>query len=75
MIELTKKDWELIHYIQADLPEDRRPFLVLAEKLGWSEDEVLNRIRRLMDQGAIKRFGALVRHQNLGFKGNATSLS
>ncbi|MGA1864911.1 MAG: Lrp/AsnC family transcriptional regulator [bacterium] len=71
MSELTKKDKELIRYIQNDLPYDNRPFLVLAEKLGWKEDEVLNRIKDWIDQGVIKRFGALVKHQNLGFRGNA----
>jgi DNA-binding Lrp family transcriptional regulator len=68
MVKLTKKDQELIRYIQNDLPPDYRPFLTIAEKLGWTEDEVLNRIREWMDQGIIKRFGVLVKHQNLGFK-------
>ncbi len=71
MPELTKRDRELIRCIQNDLPHDKRPFLTIARKLGWTEDEVLNRIREWMDQGIIKRFGALVKHQNLGFKGNA----
>lgn len=71
MPELTKKDKELIRYIQSDLPYDNRPFMVIAEKLGWKEDEVLNRIKEWIDQGVIKRFGALVKHQNLGFRGNA----
>lgn len=68
---LTKKDKELIRFIQNDLPHDQRPFLTIAQKLGWTEDEVLNKIREWMDQGVIKRFSALVKHQNLGFKGNA----
>ncbi|MGA1839380.1 MAG: Lrp/AsnC family transcriptional regulator [bacterium] len=71
MPKLTKKDKELIRYIQNDLPYDNRPFLVIAEKLGWKEGEVLQRIKEWIDQGVIKRFGALVKHQNLGFRGNA----
>lgn len=71
MPKLTKKDRELILCIQNDLPHDKSPFLTIAKQLGWKEDEVLNRIREWLDQGVIKRFGALVKHQNLGFKGNA----
>jgi DNA-binding Lrp family transcriptional regulator len=71
MAKLTKKDRELIRYIQNDLPFDYRPFLIIAGKLGLTEDDVLNRIREWMDQGVIKRFSALVKHQNLGFRGNA----
>ncbi|MBN2372904.1 Lrp/AsnC family transcriptional regulator [bacterium] len=71
MIELTEKERELIRCIQADLPDDKRPFLAIAKKIGWTEDEVMARIIKWMEQGIIKRFGALVRHQNLGFEGNA----
>jgi len=70
-MELSEKDQVLIQSIQGDLPHDLRPFLILSQKLGWTEDEILSRIRIWMDQGVIKRFGALVRHQNLGFTGNA----
>ena len=71
MEKFTGKEQELIKYIQNDLSHDHRPFLKIAEKLGWTEDEVLNLIREWLDQGIIKRFSALVKHQNLGFKGNA----
>jgi DNA-binding Lrp family transcriptional regulator len=71
MTKISDKDQALIRLIQDDLPHDRTPFLSLACKLGWTEEEVLNRIRLWMDQGIIKRFGALVRHHNLGFQGNA----
>jgi DNA-binding Lrp family transcriptional regulator len=71
MRELSKKDFELIRQIQDDLPHDIEPFQRIAERLGWTEEEVINRIKEWMDQGIIKRFGALVKHQNVGFKGNA----
>jgi len=71
MKELNEKDWELIRCIQGDLPHDREPFTSIASKLGWTEDEVLERIKAWMEQGIIRRFGALVRHQHVGFAGNA----
>lgn len=71
MTDIDARDWELIRHIQGDLPAGRRPFLDLAKKLGWTEAELIDRIKALMEKGAIKRFGALVRHQTLGFKGNA----
>ncbi len=66
----TKKDMELIRYIQGDIPSDKRPFLSIAQRLGCSEEEVINRIREWIGQGIIKRFGALIRHYHLGFEGN-----
>jgi DNA-binding Lrp family transcriptional regulator len=67
----TEKDRQLIRFLQDDLPEDREPFLVIAEKLGMTEEQVLDRIRAWMQEGVIRRFGALVRHQDIGFTGNA----
>ena len=71
MLKLSEKDRALVRYIQGNLPHDLRPFLTIARKLDWTEDKVLTRIKAWMDQGVIKRFGALVRHQNLGYMGNA----
>jgi len=66
--ELDKK---VINLIQGDLTLDRRPFAVMAEKIGISEEEFLIRVRDLKRQGIIRRFGATLRHQEAGFSSNA----
>ena len=64
-------DSALIRAIQGGLPLVERPFAAIAAELGWSEDAVIERIRVLQAQGAIKRLGVVVRHQELGYGANA----
>jgi len=66
--ELDKK---IISLIQGDLPLNPRPFAVLAERIGISEDEFVKRARFLKERGVIRRFGATLRHQEAGFSANA----
>ncbi len=68
---LSEKEKLVISLIQDDLPLDRRPFKVLAEKAQISEDELIGMIEALKKGGVIRRFGATLRHQNAGFKFNA----
>ena len=64
-------DKRLIARLCGDLPLEERPFLVLAEELGSTEDEVSGRIRRLERDGVMRRLGAIVRHREAGIVGNA----
>jgi DNA-binding Lrp family transcriptional regulator len=68
---IDKLDKKVISLIQGDLPLDPRPFAVLAEKIGISEEEFLRRANDLKDRGIIRRFGATLRHQEAGFSSNA----
>jgi DNA-binding Lrp family transcriptional regulator len=61
----------IIHHLQGDLPLTARPYAVLASKVGISEEEVLERIELLKEQGTLRRFGATLRHQLAGYKANA----
>ena len=64
-------DKKIIGLIQKDLPVHPRPFAVLAEKIGISEETFIERVKRLKKTGVIRRFGATLRHQKAGFKANA----
>jgi DNA-binding Lrp family transcriptional regulator len=64
-------DKKIIGLIQGDLPLDPRPFAVMAEKIGISEEEFVERVRSLKERGVIRRFGATLRHQEAGFSSNA----
>jgi DNA-binding Lrp family transcriptional regulator len=61
----------IIRHLQGDLPLTTRPFAVLASEVGMSEEELLERIRMLKEQGKLRRFGATLRHQLAGYKANA----
>ncbi|MGA1795401.1 MAG: AsnC family transcriptional regulator [bacterium] len=67
----TEKDRQLIRFLQDDLPGEREPFLAIAKKLGMTEGQVVDRIKGWMQEGVVRRFGALVRHHDMGIRGNA----
>ena len=66
--ELDKK---IIGLIQGDLPLHPRPFAVMAERIGITEDEFVERVESLKKRGIIRRFGATLYHQEAGFSANA----
>lgn len=53
----------LVMALQEGLPLFIRPFSILASRVGCDENELLERIRRWSAEGAIKRFGVVVRCQ------------
>lgn len=69
MIDETDK--KIIQLIQGDLPLDSRPFERMAEQIGITEEEMVQRIKVLKEEGIIRRFGATLRHQEAGFSSNA----
>lgn len=70
-IPLAEADLALIGAIQGGLPLVPRPFAALAEQLGLSESEIIERVQALHDSGVIKRLGLVVRHHELGYGANA----
>jgi DNA-binding Lrp family transcriptional regulator len=49
---------------------ESRPFLTPAQELGTTEDELLEVIRSLIADGFIRRYGAVVRHEQVGYSSN-----
>jgi DNA-binding Lrp family transcriptional regulator len=70
-MELSVEDLALIEAIQRGLPLVSRPYAVVAEQLGWSEETAIERIAALQQGGVIKRLGVVVRHRELGYRANA----
>ncbi len=68
---LTGLEKEIVRALQEGIPLVSRPFGAIAGKLGITEAELLARIRDMIDRGLIRRFGAAVRHQDLGYTANA----
>jgi DNA-binding Lrp family transcriptional regulator len=50
------------------------PFDVWAAELGWPRNAVLATLRRWKAAGTLRRFGAVVRHHDLGFAANAMTV-
>lgn len=69
--KLDKIDKLIIEVIQSDIPLTSNPFQELAQKINVSEDEIVNRIKKMQEVGIIRRFGAVLRHQKAGYNTNA----
>jgi DNA-binding Lrp family transcriptional regulator len=65
-VELDERDRLLLNNIQGGFPLTSRPFRDVGERLDMREDEVLDRIRRLLDEGALSRFGPVLNTTKLG---------
>jgi len=57
----------ILNRIQSDFPLTPHPYLTIAEDLGLSEDDVLNRLKRLKKEGFIRRIGGNFVPEKLGF--------
>ncbi len=68
---MDEAERRLVSVLQEGLPLFIRPFALIAERIGASEIDVLGRIKRWLEEGAIKRFGVVVRHHELGYRANA----
>ena len=68
---IDELDKAIIGLIQGDLPLRKQPFAKLAESIGITEREFLEKITTLKASGVIRRFGATLRHQEAGFSSNA----
>jgi DNA-binding Lrp family transcriptional regulator len=67
---LDEKQKELVRLLQDGLAVEREPFAAMAARLGWPASRVVQQIREWLDSGVIRRFGAVVRHKELGFVAN-----
>jgi DNA-binding Lrp family transcriptional regulator len=62
---------DLLRQLQGDLPVEKRPFRAVASRAGVNEEAVLDAIGQLAQQGVIRKFGAILRHQRAGITRNA----
>jgi siroheme decarboxylase len=67
-------DRRLIAATQQGLPLVREPYRDLAGRLGLDEAEIIARLKRLLDDGAIRRIGAIPNHYALGLTANGMSV-
>ncbi len=70
VIQITAEDRALIKAVERGLPVTSRPYAEIAKQLDSTEQDVISRLQHLMDNGAIKRYGVVVRHKELGYTAN-----
>jgi siroheme decarboxylase len=62
------------HILQSDIPLDAKPFTAIADICGMSTNDLIFWIKELSHQGMIRKFGAILRHQNAGYQKNALAI-
>ena len=59
-------DKKILNILQKEFPLEERPFQIVAQMCGIGEEEVINRVQRLKDEGIIRRIGAIFDGGKLG---------
>lgn len=59
-------DGKIINALQGGFPVSERPYAEVAARIGLSEDDLLARLRRLLDDGVLTRFGPMYHAERLG---------
>jgi len=56
----------LVTQLQRGFPVTEQPYLEVAAQFGLTEDELITRLRKLLDEGILTRFGPLYQVERLG---------
>ncbi len=60
-------DKAILGIIQSDFPITGHPYAVIGDQIGLDENEVLDRVKALKEQGVIRRIGANFQSKRLGW--------
>ena len=71
---LDAVDRQIIVATQSGLPRVARPYHAIAAQLGVTAEEVMRRMRRMLETGIIRRIGAVPNHYALGYQANGMSV-
>lgn len=66
MVSLDEVDRRIINALQGGFPICERPFAVVGRELGLAEDELIQRIERLLADKVLTRFGPLFNADRMG---------
>lgn len=71
---IDETDRRIILAAQAGLPLCVQPYHKLAEDLALPVDEVMNRLKRMLSLGMIRRIAAVPNHYRIGYGANGMSV-
>ncbi len=64
---LDDLDRRIVQVIQSEFPLESRPYAALAERVGSTQDTVIEHIRRLQEEGVIRELGPVFDLRKLGY--------
>jgi len=68
---LSDEDRRLVRATVRGFPLVPAPYDEIANNLGLSQERVIGMLQRMLDEGRIRRIGAVIRHRRLGYEANA----
>ena len=71
---IDETDRQIILATQSGLPLDPQPYHAVARQVGVAPEEVMERMRRMLATGVIRRIGAVPNHYALGYKANGMTV-
>ncbi len=71
---LTEEERQLLLAIQDGLPLVPEPYRQVGDRLGMSEERVMELVRSMLAEGKIKRLGAVPNHYALGIRANGMAV-
>lgn len=69
--QFSSAEKALLAIAQSNLPDSLSPYADMARECGMEEAEVTGLLKSLKKSGAIRRFGATIRHHRAGWGANA----
>ncbi len=67
-------DQAIVTATQAGLPLEPEPYAAVAESVGCDTPAVLRSLYRMLNNGSVRRIGAVPNHYRLGLRGNGMSV-
>ncbi|MCP4042486.1 MAG: Lrp/AsnC family transcriptional regulator [Gammaproteobacteria bacterium] len=67
-------DRRIVQATQGGLPLVARPYHAVADEVGVAAEEVMERLRRMLRLGIIRRIGAVPNHYTLGYQANGMTV-
>lgn len=68
---LDETDKAVIRALQNDIPLVAKPYAAMAASIGMTESFFLQRLKKLKEEGKLRRIGVVLQHRQAGFTANA----
>ncbi len=64
---MDQADKKILNILQEEFPLTKRPFATIGDTIGLSEQEVIKKVKRLKQQGYIRRIGPVLEPKKLEY--------
>lgn len=71
---IDEVDRQIVLATQSGLPLDPQPYHAVARQVSVPPEEVMTRMRRMLETGVIRRIGVVPNHYALGYKANGMTV-